>query len=153
MKRLIGILILAVLVASFTGCTNNGLLEKYPPQSRGSITVEDTLIDYSKAFSNIDYTTFTGYEILPFVTKEWEKTWLDELASQYVDSYRRNKFVREYTNANISNVVVKDDLTTATLVIDSIQKKPDERSCESVPEKITLIKVNGKWLIDKVEKK
>lgn len=153
MKRILSALILVVLVISFVGCKSSELEKKYPPQSKGGDTVESTLKSYSKAFADIDYSTFTGYEILPYVTKEWGKAWLDELSSQYVKAYKNNKFVREFTNADISDVVIKGDSATATLIIDSNQIKPDVKSCESVPEKVTLLKVNGKWFIDKVEKK
>lgn len=153
MKRVIVVFILIILVIAFTGCTNSGLVKKYPPQSIGGATVEDALKGYSKAFADIDYTTFTGYEVLPFVTKEWGKTWLDELASQFVDAYKRNKFLREFTNADISDVVIKGDSATVTLVICSTQKKPDKKLCESEPEKVILIKVSGKWFVNKVEKK
>lgn len=153
MKRILGMLILAALVISFVGCTNSKSEKEYPPQSKGGNTVESTLNSYSKAFADIDYSTFTGYEILPYVTKEWGKTWLDELSSQYVNSYKNNKFVREFKSADISDVIVNGDSATATLVIHSNQKEPDEKLCASVPEKVTLLKVNGSWFVDKVEKK
>lgn len=153
MKRILDVLILAVLVISFVGCKSSELEKEYPPQSIGSETVESVLNSYAKAFSDIDYSTFTGYEILPYVTKEWGKTWLDELSSQYVKAYKNNKFIREFKSADVSDIVINDNSATATLVIYSNQKKPDEKLCTSVPEKVTLLKVEGNWFVDKVEKK
>lgn len=153
MKKVLGVFILAILVISFVGCKSSELEKEYPPQSIGGETVESVLNSYAKAFSDIDYSTFTGYEILPYITKEWGKTWLDELSSQHVKAYKNNKFIREFKSADVSDVVTNGDSATATLVVYSNQKKPDEKLCESVPEKVTLLKVNGNWFVDKVERK
>lgn len=153
MKKILSALIAAVLAISLIGCTNSQLSGKFPPQSKGGETVNSALTGYSKAFSDIDYSTYTGYEILPYVTKEWGKTWLDGLASQYVNAYKNNKFVRVFERADISDIEIKGDSATATLVMVSNQTKPDEKLCASVPEKITLLKRDGKWFVDKVEKK
>ena len=153
MKKIICTIILVVLAVGLAGCSNSKLEAQYPPQSIGGETVEGVLASYAESFSNVDYTTFTGYEILPYVTKEWGKIWLDELSSQYVKAYKKNKFVREYQSASVSDVKTDGDSATAELSIYSLQKEPSIKSCESVSEKITLVKIDGNWFVDKVETK
>jgi hypothetical protein len=153
MKRSLLFLILGVLIFTMVGCTTGLAESKMNPQSAGSATVEEALNNYAAAFANINYTTFTGSEILPYVTREWAKTWLDDLSSQYVKAYRNGKFVRQFTSAETSDVQIKDDYATAILVIYSTQTKPDAKSCQSLPERISLKKIDGQWFIDKVEKK
>lgn len=153
MKRTIIFLVLAILLLAVAGCTTGLAGDKSIPQSAGGATVEEAINKYAAAFANINYETFSGSEILPFVTREWGKTWLDDLSSQYVKAYRNAKFVRQFANAEISDVQINGDSAEATLVINSTQTKPDSKQCRSMPEKLTLKQINGQWFIDKVEKK
>jgi len=147
MKKII-ILLLFVVVFNMTGCANK-LKET---QSMGGSTIEETLKKYSEAWANIDYNKYTGNEILPYMTKEGSKKWFEEKSTQYVDTYKKLKTVRVFTDAEISDIQDNGNNATAILVVHSIQKEPDEKVCIDLPVKVYLTKIDDKWFVDHTEK-
>lgn len=148
MKRIVCFLLAAAFVIFFAGCAKSEI----DIQSSGGSSVDDVLEKYAAAFANIDYKTFSGNEVLPYMTEEWGKKWRNELSSQYVDAYKKNKFVREFTSVDISNVQVDGNTATATIIINSSQKEPSVKECSNPPEKVSLKKVDEKWFIDNIER-
>lgn len=147
MKRNI-ILLLFVIAICISGCSSS----VKNAQSIGGDTIDDTLKKYSEAWANIDYKKYTGEEILPYMTKEGGKIWFEKTSPQYIDTYKKLKTVREFTDAEISEIQDNGDTATAVLVIHSIQKKPDEKVCADCPEKVYLNKISEKWYVDHTEK-
>lgn len=149
MKRIVLLfLLVTVMIITLTVCSES----KNTNNSSGGDTVEEALEDYAAAFGDIDYKTFSGEEVLPFMTEEAGERWLDILAPRYKDLYTKYKLVREFTNVEISGIQVQDKTASAVIVINSIQKSPDVKECKSVPEKVFLKRMNGKWLIDDIRK-
>lgn len=149
MKKAIFILLSLMMLLIVAGCNTSSVSNA---QSIGGNSAEDVLNKYAEAWANINYKTFTGEEILPYMTREGGKNWLENLSPKYFDVYKQQKIVREFTKVEIKDLQVKDDSASAVLTVYSLQKEPGEKNCVDLPVKVFLKKIDSKWFVDYTEK-
>jgi len=144
MKKTIMALLGFLFLLTITACSQTSI----NAQSAGGESVEEALTQYAKAWANIDYNSYTGREILPYVTKEWGQEWYDKISRQYIDVYKQQKIIREFSDVEISGIMIDGDSASAVVTIYSKQKSPSEKSCADLPVSVSLVKVGNKWFIN-----
>jgi len=144
-KKKKGLLWIALLfsVLAFTGCMGSD--DQYAPDKAA---IETLVNDYFTTAFNIDYTTWTGEDELPFLTPDRAKI-MQGLFADFKQSFIDNQLTQEVDAVEIIRVNIETETSGNVYCIVKVSGYDNGSAYrETIEYSIPVKKIEGKWLLD-----
>lgn len=141
-KRWLWVALLFILVA-FTGCMGSD--DQYAPDKAA---IETLVNDYFTAAFNIDYTTWTGENELPYLTPDQAKI-MEGRFADFKQSFIDNRLTQELDSVEIIRVNIETETSGNVYCIIKVSGHDNGSAYrETIEYSMPVKKIGGQWLID-----